>query len=68
MERDVVKDAHEYLETADLIQEAATERNEQVYVTTKRGDAMVDFILRTPVPVDVFLNPMTSEIYNPDEQ
>ena len=67
MDREVVKDAHDALEINNLVEEVTSERNETIYVATKRGEAMVWFILCMPTPQDRFVNPQTGEVFNPDQ-
>jgi len=63
---EVVANAHEKLEMNDLI--LCEDRGDsKIYLTTERGRAMVNFILRMPTPVEVFLNPQTTETFNPNE-
>ena len=66
MENEVVKGAHEALEMNDLVQQCDNERGEHIYTTTKRGEAMVGFILRMPTPQNRFVNPQTNEIFEDD--
>jgi hypothetical protein len=56
-----VRDVLERFRSNDIIEECSGDRRGEFY-TTERGKAWLEMILRTPMPVEAWIDPRTKEV------